>query len=98
MHEERLFRDLRERVISIAEVEGAPRIVRVRLWVGALSHLTETRLREAWPDVVRGTPAEGSQLEVELSWDATDPRAQGVVLTSVDVPRESYVPAGAGGS
>jgi hydrogenase nickel incorporation protein HypA/HybF len=98
MHEAGLFRDLRTKMIEIAEVERVPRIARVRVWVGALAHLSEARLREAWPDLVRGTPAEGSRLEVELSLDATDPRAQGIVLASVDVPREGYDASGAGGA
>ncbi len=97
MHEEALFRDLRTKMIAIAEVERAPRIARVRLWVGALAHLNEVRLRDAWPEVVRGTPAEGSRLEVEMSDDPEDPRAQGIVLASVDVPRERYLLGDGGG-
>ncbi len=97
MHEERLFRDLRAKMIAIAEVEGVRRIAGARLWVGALAHVSEARLRSAWPAIVEGTPAEGSRLDVELSSDLADPRAQGIVLASVEVPRESYLAGGAGG-
>ncbi len=98
MHEERLFRELRAELIRIGAAERADRFSRVRLWVGALAHLDEARLRGAWPDVIRGTPAEGSRLDVVVSADLADPRAQGIVLTSVDVPRDRYLSSDPGGA
>jgi hydrogenase nickel incorporation protein HypA/HybF len=85
MHEEALFRDLRRKVAEVSEGEQARRVVRVKVWVGALSHVTESRLRASWPSIVQGTPAEASQLEVDLSQDPLDPRAQFVILASLDV-------------
>lgn len=85
MHEQALARDLRRRLAEIARADPDLRIRRVRLWVGALSHLTEPTLRELWPSISDGVCATDAQLEVDLSTDVADPRAQGVVLTSVDV-------------
>jgi hydrogenase nickel incorporation protein HypA/HybF len=85
MHEEALLTDLHRKIEELARAQGAHRIVRIRLWVGALSHITERHLREEWPRVVRGTAAEAAELEVETSDDPHDPRAQGVVLASLSI-------------
>lgn len=85
MHEAALFADLRRELDTIARRERATRLQGVTLWVGALSHLTEAIVRERWPEVVRGSAAEGARLTVETSLDIHDPRARGVVLRSVAV-------------
>jgi Zn finger protein HypA/HybF involved in hydrogenase expression len=85
MHEQAMLEDLIRKVGEVSRTEGAGRVKRVRLWVGALSHLTGAELQEHWSLVTQGTPAEGSVLEVVVSQDPGDPRAQGVVLTSVDL-------------
>ncbi len=85
MHEQALVNDLLRRIEEVAKTENARRITHVRLWVGALSHVTGDWLRTEWPRVTEGTRAEGSVLEVEVSRDLDDPRAQAVVLTSLDV-------------
>ncbi len=85
MHEEALLRDLRRALGELAGRQGSGRIVRARVWLGALSHVSEPRLREAWPGIVDGGPAHGCALEVETSDDMTDPLASAVVLRAVDV-------------
>ena len=85
MHEEAMVRELVRKVGEVAQAEGAPRVTRVRLWVGALSHLTEGGLRNRWPAATQRTVAEGSQLELTVSTDVSDPRSTEVVLESVDL-------------
>ncbi|MGA7861697.1 MAG: hydrogenase maturation nickel metallochaperone HypA [Thermoplasmata archaeon] len=85
MHEEAMLQDLRRKLVEVAGREGAPRVARVRLWVGALSHVSEEQLRRQWPRVVEGTPAQSAALDVTASRDLEDPRAQGLVLMSIDV-------------
>ena len=87
MHEEAMLRDLRRKIVQVGEQEGGHRILRVSLWVGALAHVDEAQLRSRWPQTVEGTLAEGARLTVSTSPDATDPRAQGIVLTDVAVER-----------
>lgn len=84
MHEEALLRDLLRKVEEVARSNRSSRIARVRLWVGALAHLADGPARERWALLTRGTVAEGSRLEIERSSDLADPRASGVVLTSLD--------------
>ena len=83
MHEEALVRDLRRKLVELAEAHPDSRIVRVHMWVGALSHLTAPELDRRWTEATRGTAAEGSKLSIDLSSDLTDPRAQGVLLRDV---------------
>lgn len=104
MHEAALFRELREKLQEVTRAQGAARICRVRIWVGALSHVGEPELKRGWADIVRGTPAEGATLLVERSNDLKDPRADRVVLRSVDVEDtplrphgQASVAAGSGG-
>ncbi|MGA7924309.1 MAG: hydrogenase/urease maturation nickel metallochaperone HypA [Thermoplasmata archaeon] len=85
MHEEALLRNLRAKLSEIGATEEPLRILRVRLWVGALAHVSDQTLRSRWSLTVKGTPAEDSQLEIEISSDLNDPRAEGIVLTRVDV-------------
>jgi hydrogenase nickel incorporation protein HypA/HybF len=84
MHEQALLRDLMEKILAVAEAEGG-RVVRIRVWLGALSHFTPEHFREHFVGVARGTPAEGAIVEATLDSDLTDPRATGVVLESVEV-------------
>lgn len=85
MHEEALLRDLMSKVEEIGETHPGERIGRIRLWVGALAHLSEPQIRERWTMVCRGTRAEGSRLEIEVSNDLHHPRATGIVLKDLDL-------------
>ena len=85
MHEEHLLRDLVEKVNEIARASPDATVLRARIWIGALSHLREEVLRDRWPQAAAGTPASEVELVVEASRDPSDPRAQQVVLTSVDL-------------
>ncbi|MGP8072513.1 MAG: hydrogenase/urease maturation nickel metallochaperone HypA [Thermoplasmata archaeon] len=95
MHEETLLRDLRRKVQEVARTEGGVPIRSVRIWVGALSHVTPDALRRRWPEVVDGTPAQGSRLEVDVSEDTSDPVAQGIRLVELTV-EDDVVPSPAG--
>lgn len=86
MHESALFRDLRAQFDQIAEIQHVSRLLEVRIWVGALSHVTESHLREEWPELVHGTAAEGSRLALEVSSDPSHPQASSLILSSVVVP------------
>lgn len=85
MHEEAVWRDLLGKIDEVARAQAPRRVTRVRLWVGALCHLSEAHLRSDWDRRTRGTLAESSDLEIVVSKDLHDPRAQGLVITSLDV-------------
>lgn len=85
MHEFSLMADLMRKIELVAADNNAERVTRVRVWLGALSHITPEHFREHFEDGTRGTVAEGAELEVEASNDETHPEAQQILLRSLDV-------------
>jgi len=85
MHEHALMRDLVARIEATAEAEGATRVTRVTVQLGALSHFTPHHFREHFEDATRATLAEGAEVDTELEGDMTSPRARDVVLMAVEV-------------
>lgn len=85
MHERALMRDVVARVESAARAEGAARVTRVAVSLGALSHFTAAHFRTHFEEAARGTLAEGAAVDAVVGNDATDARAREVVLESVEV-------------
>lgn len=83
MHESRLAVDLVARAVAAATEGDSHRVRELRLWIGALSHVTAASLRDSFDRAAVGTPAQGAALSCEKSTDLTDARAQHVVLRSV---------------
>lgn len=92
MHERALMRDLVREIETVAEAEGAVRVSHVAVRLGALSHFTVEHFREHFVDASRGTVTEGAVVGAVLADDIDDPRADGVVLESVEIE----LPRGAG--
>jgi len=80
-----MLQDLVRRAQEVARRERAERVTRVRIWVGALSHLAGPELEARWAHAVRGTSLEGARVEIEVSPDRSDPNAEAVMLRSLDV-------------
>ncbi len=92
MHEALLFRDLRQKLVELASDHPQERIVRVRVRLGALSHVDPPALHGAWREIVQGTPVEGAALITQDTLDLSSPDADRVVLESVDLePRGETV-------
>ena len=85
MHEMSLMADLLRKVERIAEEQGPGRIVRLTVRLGALSHFSPSHFREHFDRVSAGTKAEGAALDIHTSSDIGDPRAQDVLLESVEL-------------
>ncbi|HTT45348.1 MAG TPA: hydrogenase maturation nickel metallochaperone HypA [Thermoplasmata archaeon] len=85
MHEEAMVRDVIRKAEEVARREGAGRVTRVRLWVGARSHLDGPELKARWAYAVRGTALDGAEVVVESSRERGDPNAELVMLRSLDV-------------
>jgi len=85
MHEHSLIADLIRKIESIARENNAQRVVKVKLRLGALSHMSPEHMREHFAAAAQGTLAQGAVLESEVSTDIDDPRARDIVLDSVDV-------------
>jgi len=78
-------RDLVARIEEVARAQQAGKIRTIRVWLGALSHMTESHFLDHFRIESKGSLAEGVEVEVELSHDLRDPNAQRVLLRSLDV-------------
>jgi Zn finger protein HypA/HybF involved in hydrogenase expression len=85
MHESALIRDVVRQVERVVAGECATRAVLVDVWLGARSHFSADHFRDHFRVAAAGTTAAGAVVDVTLSADPADPRADGVVLLRVDV-------------
>ena len=85
MHEASLMRNLMRKIDALAEEEGANRVTTVRVWLGALSHMSPEHFREHFQHAAVQTIAEGAALDIEASTDIHDPNAQDLLLRSIEV-------------
>ena len=85
MHERGLMADVMRKIEEVAAADGAARVTRVSVRLGALSHFTPEHFREHFVDASRGTVAEGAEVEAELGTSLTEPTATGVVLESIEI-------------
>ena len=85
MHERALMQDVMRKLDEVARADGAARVTRVEVRLGALSHFTPEHFREHFVDASRGTVAEGAEVDAVVDTDVTDPRARDVVLETVEV-------------
>lgn len=85
MHEASLMRSLMRKIDELAKNEGAGKVTTVRVWLGALSHMSAAHFQAHFEQASRATVAEGASLEVEESKDINDPNAQDLLLRSIEV-------------
>jgi len=85
MHEKHLLAELVEKAEQVCREQGALRVTRMHVFLGALSHLTPEHFREHFEQESRGTPVEGADVTFTLGEDVNDSRAQDVVLLDLEV-------------
>ena len=85
MHEFSLMADLLRKIEQLAKDADAAKVTKVKVKLGALSHITPDHFREHFTEAIAGTVAEGALLAVEQCEDDKDPNAQDILLESVDV-------------
>jgi hydrogenase nickel incorporation protein HypA/HybF len=76
MQETALVRDVIHRIEDLARGMSARRVAAVKVWLGALSHLSAEHFREHFTIEAKGTLAAGAVLDIEVSQDPADPNAQ----------------------
>ena len=85
MHEMTLMNGLITKMESIASEQNARRIKRVKVRLGALSHISADHFRGHFVEGTQGTFADGARLDIEISEDMDSPNAQDILLVSVDI-------------
>jgi hydrogenase nickel incorporation protein HypA/HybF len=79
------MRDVMRKIEDVGRAEGADRVTRVEVRLGALSHFTPDHFREHFADASLGTLAEGADVEAVVDGDQTAAGARDVVVLSVEV-------------
>ena len=85
MHEKGIIDSLIHKILDLAEKEGAVKVSKVSVKLGALSHMSASHFKEHFDAAAKGTIAENAALETEESDSLDDPYAQQVLLKSIDV-------------
>jgi hydrogenase nickel incorporation protein HypA/HybF len=79
------MKGLMRQILAEAQSHHATRVASVGVALGALSNITPTHFSEHFSDAARGTIAEGAILVITNADDITDPHAQDIMITSVEV-------------
>jgi hydrogenase nickel incorporation protein HypA/HybF len=85
MHEHAMIASLLHRIEEIAAAEDARKVVKVSVWLGALSHMSPGHFREHFDREAAGSLAEGAELDCVTSDDIQDPNALNILLQAVEV-------------
>lgn len=85
MHEQALISDVMRKIEEVARADGATRVTRVAVRLGALSHLTPEHFREHFAEAARGTIAEAAHVDAVVTGDIAGMHARDVVLESLEV-------------
>ncbi len=85
MHEARVVRQIVERIDDVARSEHADHVDRVRIEIGALSHITPESLSGQFELLAAHSPAEGAALDISRSENEHDPNAHDIRLVSITV-------------
>lgn len=85
MHESSLMKGLMRKIMAEAELHRAKRVASVGVVLGALSNITPAHFSEHFDEAARGTIVEGAILQIACAEDITDPHAQDIMITSVEV-------------
>ncbi len=73
------------KILSLAEKEGAAQVTQVSVKLGALSHMSPAHFKEHFDISAKGTIAENAAIDAEVDPDINDPNAQTVLLKSIDI-------------
>lgn len=85
MHEKSLMDDLMRKILSLASREGAVKVTKVSVKLGALSHMSKEHFKEHFDIAAQGTIAEDAEIDAEESLDIHDANAASVILKDIDV-------------
>lgn len=85
MHEHSLIKNLIKKIESIAKENSAEKVASIRIKLGALSHTSPEHFREHFDPLAIGTVAEGAMIDFVVSTDINDPKAEEIILDSIEV-------------
>ena len=91
MHEMSLMNGLMNRIYEVAAKEKAKKVTEVKIWLGALSHMSPSHFQEHFDEASKGGIAEGARIIATVSEDESHPQAASILLESIDVQDEAAI-------
>lgn len=85
MHDRAVMDDLLREISHVVRREGATRVRRLRVTLGALANMTPEHFREHLEAVAPDTPVEGAEIQCDCATDPGAPGAQGIRLRSLEL-------------
>ncbi|MCP5468792.1 MAG: hydrogenase maturation nickel metallochaperone HypA [Deltaproteobacteria bacterium] len=85
MHEAHLMKDLINKIISISKENASCKVTKIKVKLGALSHMTPEHFKEHFDQVAVGTCAQDAVIEAQQAQDIHDANAQGILLESFEI-------------
>lgn len=84
MHEHSLIKNLLDKINQLAEQQQGRKIAAVNIQLGALAHISAAHFREHFEHETAGTALADIRLKIEELADINHPRAQDIVLESIE--------------
>ncbi|MGI4993526.1 hydrogenase/urease maturation nickel metallochaperone HypA [Halobacteriovorax sp. GFR7] len=85
MHEFSLINNLIGKIETLANENKASKVTRVKVTLGALSHISAEHFKDHFYEGVRGTVAQDAKLDIVKLSDTSHPQAEEIILDSIDV-------------
>jgi hydrogenase nickel incorporation protein HypA/HybF len=85
MHEFSLMNSLMNQIYQVAEQQAARKVKRVKVWLGALSHMSADHFKEHFDEAAVGGIAQDAVLDVTVDTDESAENAANILLQSIEV-------------
>ena len=85
MHESLSLPICSGKIEAVSQENDNAKVLRVKVKLGALSHISPDHFREHFEHGVKNTLIEGAKLDIEVLKDINDPCAQEIILDSIEV-------------
>jgi hydrogenase nickel incorporation protein HypA/HybF len=85
MHEFSLMNSLMNQIYQIADQQKARKVKKVKVWLGALSHMSAEHFKEHFDEAAVGGIAQNAVLDVTVDTDESSDNAAHILLQSIEV-------------
>lgn len=85
MHEMHLMKNIIQKLEQVSRAHQAEKVVSLKVWLGALSHLTPEHFLEHFEYESKNTHVEGALVSFEISNDVEHPDSMEVKILEVEI-------------
>jgi hydrogenase nickel incorporation protein HypA/HybF len=85
VHEKHVIDDLIRCILETVKKEKGGSVLKISVWLGALSHMSPSHFQDHFQWASKGTVAEHAEIEIEASEDIDHPQANRIVLKKIEL-------------